>query len=263
MSEYLDEEEQLARIKGWWDQNGNGIIGAVVLGLLGIVGINWYGGHTEEQAEQATALLGEYVAAGNDTRDAVLDSLASEYDGSAQHGFALMRQAATAVEEGDYTLAQTHLQTAVDSADDSLVVDLARVRLARVQRELGLVDEALASLSAVRNSGYKPLVLELQGDIQASQGNLQAAHEAYQSAKDSLPAGVQRPLLDMKLSNVQPFNDTYVELTDALSEAMDEATRTLENASAEAEDDAVSDPSEEAATVLDEAVEVLETSDPE
>ena len=43
MSEYLDEEEQLARAKSWWDENANSVIVGVVLVVGGIVGWNWFG----------------------------------------------------------------------------------------------------------------------------------------------------------------------------------------------------------------------------
>ena len=34
MSEYLDEEEQIARLKSWWSENGTSIIVSVVIAVV-------------------------------------------------------------------------------------------------------------------------------------------------------------------------------------------------------------------------------------
>lgn len=261
MSEYLDEEEQLARLKSWWDENGTSILLAVGIALVGIVGLNWYGGYSDEQAQASTAIYADFLGADEAERTQYLEQLESEYPGSAAHILALFSQAAQASSEGDVQQAQTLLTRAVNEADDALMRDLAQLRLAKVERELGLVDEALNRLASVNNAGYKPLVLELQGDIEASRGNLEAAHKSYQAAVDSLSPGEQRPLLEMKLNNVQPFNSSYVELTDDLTEALNQATSTLDAAAqsaaqaAEAAADAAEDTAETVETAVEEVAE--------
>ena len=43
MSDYLTDEEQLDKLKKWWEENGLMLAGAVVVAVAGLVGWNWYG----------------------------------------------------------------------------------------------------------------------------------------------------------------------------------------------------------------------------
>ena len=233
MSEYLDEEEQLARIKSWWDENGTSVILAVVVVVVGIVGWNWYGDSRQAGSYAATSAYQEYLDAAPEEKAAKLAVLEADFSGSGPHSLALFREAADRIGEGDFQAAQSLLKRVVDDTDDALLKELGTIRLAKVQQELGLSDEALALLGQIRNEGYRPLALEITGDIYAANGDVEAAHQAYQSAVDSLPEGSERPLLKMKLDNTQPFDGAYVQMTDILSEALKEAATTLEESGLE------------------------------
>ena len=144
MSEYLDEEEQLARLKSWWDDNGVALVLGLVVAVVGIVGWNWYSNASIENAQAQTQLLQEYQAAEGEQRETLGETLAADYPGSSAHVFVLFDQAKTAVSEGEFDTAQNLLSQAVEVSDDELLVDLARIRLARVQRQVDLGDDALA-----------------------------------------------------------------------------------------------------------------------
>ena len=234
MSDYLDEEEELVKLKSWWDENGTSLLGAVVVAIVGIVGWNWYGGYSDEQAQAQTAMWQSYsTEAASETRnDEALENIGAEiadqFSGSAVHAFVLFDQAKSAVDAGEYAVAAEKLSTAVAESSDSLVVDLARIRLAKVQRQLDLGNEALTTLAGVKNEGYRPLALEIQGDIHASSGQVEQAHLAYKAAVESLTAGDSRPVLEMKLENAKPYDGQYVQMTDQLTEALKEAATALQ-----------------------------------
>ncbi len=249
MSDYLDEEEQIARMKSWWDVNGNSVITGVVVAVVGIVGWNWYGSYDEERGYEAARAYQSYLDAGDVDRDGALAALAAEHEGTAYHTFALLSEARTATDAGDLEAARDALEAAVASADDALLQDLARVRLARMQQALGTSDEALTTLSQVRSEGYRAWVLEVQGDIHAARGDVESAHAAYDGAVAALRPGDERPLLSMKLENTAPFDDAFVPMTGGLKEVLDRALETLEAAEA-AE-----------ATEGTEAVDALEAAD--
>ena len=42
MSDYLTDEEQVAKLKSWWDENGVSVIVTLVLVVAGVVGWRWY-----------------------------------------------------------------------------------------------------------------------------------------------------------------------------------------------------------------------------
>lgn len=236
MSEYLDEEEQLARAKSWWDENANTVIVGVILVVGGIVGWNWFGDYSEAQKHDATRAYTAYVEASAEGKEAELQALAENFNGSAVHLFALFDQAVLAMNDADPDRAKGLLEEAVAVGNDAIVVDLARIRLAKLQRELDLADEALATLDGVRNEGYRSLVLEAKGDIHASRGEIDLAHKSYQAAVDSLLPGDNRPFLAMKLDNTAPFDGEYVAMTDSLSEALKAAEETLRAAEDGAEE---------------------------
>ena len=229
MSEYLDEEEQIARMRSWWDENGTSVIVGIVLAVVGVVGWNWYGAHRDSQIESAAKHYADFLAATGEARDAARAALAAEHDGSAYHVFAEFHQVQELIAAGDAAAAKSILESIVNTADDALLVDLARIRLAKVHQELGASSLALEVLAEVRNAGYKPLALEVQGDIHMAMNDLEAAHQSYTAAKESLLPGDDRPLLEMKLSNAAPFNGEYVALSDPLTDALREAQESLES----------------------------------
>lgn len=254
MSDYLEEEEQLVKLKSWWDENGTSLLGAVFVAVVGIVGWNWYGGYSDEQAQAQTAMWQSYsTEAASETRDDealgnIGAEIADQFSGSAAHAFVLFDQAKSAVDAGEFALAEKKLSTVVAESSDALVVDLARIRLAKVQRQLDLGGEALTTLAGVKNEGYRPLALEIQGDIHASSGEVEQAHLAYQAAVESLAAGDSRPVLEMKLENAKPYDGQYVQMTDQLTEALKQATTALQ----------VETPTEEPGAELEAAPETAE-----
>lgn len=235
MSEYLEEEEQLARLKTWWDENGTSLIIGVIVLVGGIFGWNWFGDYSDTQRHDATRLYQAYEEAEGEDKARLFTQLGDEFPGAALHVFALFDEAKTALDQGNAEVAKERLEQAVSGADDEIMADLARIRLAKLQRELDLASEALATLDEVRSEGYRALVLETKGDIHASRGEVELAHQSYQAAQLSLRAGDQRPFLDMKVENTAPFNDEYVPMTDALTEALKAAADTLEQAASDAE----------------------------
>ena len=220
MSEYLSEEEQLARARTWWQENGTTLMVGLVVAVAAVVGWRWYDGYSQDEVYSASRAFAEYQEASESDKAVRLDDLAREYGDSAYYVFALFDQARQAESIGDAARAEAMLEDAVDPAGDALLADLARLRLAKVQRELDKSDAALTTLSRISSDGYRIWVLEAKGDLHASRGEVREAHEAYQAASDALPEGEARPILEMKLENTAPFDGEYVQLTDALSDAV-------------------------------------------
>ena len=231
MSDYLSEEEQLARMKSWWDENGTTIIVAVLVSVAAIVGWRWYGSHSADQVAAASTQYEVYREAtiDNDTAAATTaaNSIKENYAGSAYHGFVLFAQAKQAVGDGDLATAETALSEVVASTNDDLLRDLARIRLGKVQQALDKTSQALATLAAVKNAGYRPWALEAQGDIHAAAGDIKAAHESYNAAFSSLDENDDRPILKMKLQNMAPSEGLYVELENNLDAALQRAEEAL------------------------------------
>ncbi len=227
MSEYLSEEEQIARMKSWWDENGTSLIVTLVVCVAAVGGWQWYGSHSEARDFEAARVYAEYQEAQGEARTAAAATITSDHAGSAYHTFVLFDQASEAAEAGDLEAAAGTLEAAVDTAGDDLLADLARVRLAKVQQGLDRSQAALATLASIKSTGYRALALEVQGDIHAARGDMSAAHQAYEAAVASLSEGDVRPVLDMKLKNAAPFEGSFVPQTDSLATALQEAEAAL------------------------------------
>lgn len=203
MSDYLTDEEQLDKLRKWWEENGRLMAVAVAIAVLGIVGWNWYGNHRSEQVASASDLYEDYLEAAGTERTTIEQTLIGEFPDSTYRVLVLLRRAEAAIsgEEGveDMDGGRALLQEALAIADDEKLADLIRLRLARVLQQLDQSDAALATLAQVTSMGLRSQVQELKGDIHMTRGERRQAHEAYSAAQNE--AAQARPLLDMKVAD--------------------------------------------------------------
>ena len=62
MAEHMQDEADLEALKRWWDENGKGIVAAVVVAVLGTVGWQQYQGFTASKAEAASDLYASMLS---------------------------------------------------------------------------------------------------------------------------------------------------------------------------------------------------------
>jgi len=213
----LTEEEQIAQLKGWWEENGRSIIIGVVLAVGGYFG--WQAWQTQQQQtrDEASLLCEELtqtvvVAPGESLGDdqrmkaaSIVEELKSDYGSLLYASDAALLMARVAVEQGALDEAQSHLQWVLDQDRGEAMNLLAALRLAQVQYAQGQLDAALATLDVAEAGSYAAAYAELRGDVLLAKGDTEAARSAYQSALDSLlPEQSSRgDIIEMKLDNVQ------------------------------------------------------------
>ena len=204
MSDYLSDEEQLTKLKQWWADNGLGLVVGLVVAIAAVVGWRWYQDDHLERAESASDAYRTYLNARNagDPTEALAAVIETEHSGSAYHVFASLYSAKDAAEEEDWDAAAGHLRRAIELADEAVLQDLARVRLARVQYQLDDLDAALQTLTVVHSAGFLGDVAELTGDIHLVRGEQSLAREAYQAAVDASPGAPTLPILELKLASL-------------------------------------------------------------
>jgi predicted negative regulator of RcsB-dependent stress response len=201
VSDYLTDEEQVARFKSWWDENGIATVAGLVLVIAGVVGWRWYDGYQDQEIAMASDLYEEFLASSGVARDTIAGTIASEASQSTYHAFALMHQARDAAAGGDYETAEAHLQAAISVAPEPELTDLARLRLARLQQQGDRSEVALETLGAIRGEGFRSHVAELKGDIHLARGERLLAHESYSAAMSDETDKSQRPILKMKVAD--------------------------------------------------------------
>ena len=116
MSDYLTDEEQVAKLKSWWDENGVSVIVTLVLVVAGVVGWRWYEGYDESRVARLSDLYEEFLISEGEARDASAASIAEEAPDSAYHTLVMLRRSQESVDSGDYVAAESFLIEAVKSA---------------------------------------------------------------------------------------------------------------------------------------------------
>jgi len=201
VSDYLSEEEQLSKLRDWWSRNGTALVVGLVVAIAGVLGWRWYQSSVAERIAHTADLYSEFVAAGGEARDKLAEQIAAEGGSTAYPALVLLAQAHDAVASGDLEAASGHLAGAVTAASNGPLADLARLRLARVQRGLDRSDDALQTLGTIRSAGYLALAQELKGDIHLARGERDLAHEAYVAALAEVKAEDERALLEIKVAD--------------------------------------------------------------
>jgi predicted negative regulator of RcsB-dependent stress response len=200
MERYETEEQQVEAIKGFWKENGTAIIVGVGIGLAGLFGWQQYNDMVIEDKE-AQSITFQSVLEGIDSEDGMLKAEAFTKENS-DSGYALLTSlvaAQKAVENKDFEAAKLHLNMAISNSPNVAIADLAKIRLARVESQLGDTISALATLDSVQSLSYIDQVQEVKGDIYVATKEFDKAKEAYDAVLAEQP---QNRIVEMKLSNL-------------------------------------------------------------
>ena len=189
----LEEQEQLAELKHFWNTYGNLITWALIVVLGAYATWNGWQYWQRNQAAKASALYEEVEKAVLlQDLPRIERSVADMKDkfGSTQfaHQAALLA-ARSLAEKGKAEQARTWLAWVAADAPETALRDLARLRLAALQWDTQSADEALKTLQAAFSTETEPLAADLKGDLLLSKGQNAEAVAAYQQAFKGLPAG--------------------------------------------------------------------------
>ena len=185
MEIYQTEEQQVEAIKGYWAQNGNTIIAGIALGLAGFIGFNLY---QDNKFEQELAVSDSYqTLIEQSSKDAEAftengEKFISENGDNSYVSLTALALAKEAASHKDWTQAQKHLTTAINSAPTDGIKAIASLRLARVQVQLEQYSDALATLSNNLPESFTAAIEEIKGDAYLQQGKSDLARNAYQAA---------------------------------------------------------------------------------
>src|SRR5450432_870083 len=200
----FEEQERIAELKGWWEDNRWFVLGAIVAAAAVFAGyrgwIYWKAG----QAEQAAAMykpLDEAVK----SKDAkkvpeAAQALIASQPRSFYASEAALVLAKAAFDAGNLDEARKQLEWAMANGAEEHR-GIARVRLAAVLMEQKKYDEALKTLDGNKDQAFVPLAADLRGDIMLAQGRLDEARAAYKLAMDkSSPRNPVKNIAETKLN---------------------------------------------------------------
>ena len=209
MADYLTDEEQAERLKGWWDRYGTSLIAGLALAVAGVVGWRYYQDFAAERATAAATAYAAYIDArtADDAAAEAAAALDGDYAGAAYHVLSLLYRAADQAAEEDWEEALAFLERAIELADAGPVRDIARYRAAKVLFQLDRIADSGAMLARISSPGLEAQVAELSGDLALAKGDPEAAREAYRTGVAAArgQGGRQLPglaLIELKLASV-------------------------------------------------------------
>lgn len=217
MEQYRTEEEQVEALKKWWDENGRGLIVAVIVALG--VGFGWQGWqkYTADEAAAASeryqALLQQLaqITDSGDQQEAInmAREIKTEHSRSTYAEFAGLHLARLAAERGDMAEAEAQLRWVLGRADNgSEVYLLSQLRLARVLASNGDISQAKQILNATEAGPYEASYAVARGDIAMMENDVEAARAAYTLAlglaAQSGGGAVNLGLVQQKLQSLSP-----------------------------------------------------------
>jgi predicted negative regulator of RcsB-dependent stress response len=202
----LEEQEQLASLKAWWEKYGNLTSWVLIAGLAAYSGWAGWNYYKRNQSTQASALYEELQTAVQAKDNAKVlraaGDMESKFGSTTYAPMAALVAAKSSFEANDVKSAKAQLQWAIDHGADEFKA-LAKIRLAGILLDEKAYDAALKALSGDVPEQFAGAVADRKGDILAAQNKLAEARTAYQaalSATDNKNPG--RQLIQLKLEAI-------------------------------------------------------------
>ncbi len=201
----LEEQEQLAELKHFWNKYGN-LISWVAIVVFGAIaawnGWNWW---QNRQSAQASALHGELERAAQagelDRVQRALADLREQFGGTTYAAQGGLLAAQALAQGGKADEAQAALRVVADKASDEGYQAVARLRLAGLLADGKKYDEALALLGGKLPAEFEGLAADRRGDIFLQQGKKAEALAEFQKALKGLDARADlRRLVEVKVA---------------------------------------------------------------
>jgi len=185
----LEEQEQIANFKAFWDRFGNLISWVLIIALGSYAAYNFWNTHQRNQTAEASGLydgLTEAIQAKDAAKvQRITGDIESRFGSTAYAPMAALAAAKAAFDANDLKTAKAQLQWAVDHGDDEYKA-IAKLRLSGVLLDEKAYDQALAQLNGDFPAQFAAEVQDRKGDILVAQNKLAEARAAYQAALDKM-----------------------------------------------------------------------------
>ncbi len=200
----LQEQEQIAQLKHFWNRYGNAITWVLIVVLGAVAAWNGWNYWQRKQGSEAAVLYDEIeraARAGDLARlDQALSDMKDRYGSATFTHQAALVAARTYHEQKQGDKAQAALKWVADKGDDGLRA-LARLRLAGLLLEAKAYDQALQQLDGKFSPEFEALAFDRRGDVYLAQGKPAEAKAQYQKAHAGLDKQLEyRMLVEVKLN---------------------------------------------------------------
>lgn len=205
-SEYLNktEEQQFEEAKNWFKENSTPILLAIFVFATASFGWNFWKSHQAESAIQASisyqATMEAYEQDPVKNQPLVAKFL-EEAKGTNYAIFMQLEEAKNAVAKGDFSVAKSQLQAALNEVKDPSLQSIIRFRLAALDFQLKEFDSALANLEQIKDQAWDARKQLFIADLLVAKGDKEAAKSAYEQIKAKM-LGQERELIELKINNL-------------------------------------------------------------
>jgi len=187
----FEEQERLAELKAWWEDNRAYVFAAITVAVLAYGGWQGWKFWQVRQDEEAAALytpVRDAVKGGDPKKIAeAAQKVVSQHPGSFYASEAALYAAKAAFEAGNLEEARKQLEWVMAKGVD-IHRGVARMRLAGVLLEQKKYDEALKTLDENKDPGFDALAADLRGDVMLAQNRIDEARAAYKLAIEKADA---------------------------------------------------------------------------
>ena len=205
-SEYLNktEEQQFEEAKNWFKENSTPILLAIFVFATASFGWNFWKSHQAESAIQASISYQATMEAYNQDpvkNQPLVAKFLEEAKGTNYAIFMQLEEAKNAVAKGDFAVAKSQLQAALNEVKDPSLQAIIRFRLAAVDFQLKEFDSALANLEQIKDQAWDARKQLFVADLLSAKGDKEAAKSAYEQIKANT-SGQEREIIELKINNL-------------------------------------------------------------
>jgi len=201
LNSYNNEDEQVAAIKKWWQQNAKSVLLGGALGISLIVGWQIWQSHQLSTGMAAATAFAAVQQAETAAVIEVAEQMMQQYPGTIYAALAARQAAKQAYQQGDKATARTYLERALQEVENSTLQTMISLQLARLLVDLQEWQAAETTLQGVAEpEAYATEIAMLRGDLAYHQGYMTTAYTAYQKASAEGSEG----LLALKIAELGP-----------------------------------------------------------
>ncbi|MBC7502649.1 MAG: tetratricopeptide repeat protein [Herminiimonas sp.] len=203
----LEEQEQIASIKAWWNKYGNLTTWLLIIVLAAYASWTGFKYYQRTQTVQASQLYEELqkavTAKDNEKVQRAAADMQGKFGGSAYAQMSALAAAKSAFDANDMKTAKAQLQWVIDKASDDEYKAIAKIRLAGILLDEKAYDEGVKLVSGTFPEQFASAVADRRGDLLTGQNKIDEARAAYQLALDKTDQkNPGRQLIQLKLDAI-------------------------------------------------------------
>jgi predicted negative regulator of RcsB-dependent stress response len=202
----LEEQEQIADLKAFWNKYGNLITWVLIVALGSYSGYMYWKNRAVSQASAASAMYDQLQASLAAKDNAKVQQIAGDvearYDSSNYAAMSALAAAKSAFDAADLKTAKAQLNWVLAHGNDEYQA-IAKLRLSGVLLDEKAYDEGLKLLATPFLPQFASAVADRKGDILVAQNKVVEARAAYQAALDAMDKNNPgRQLVQIKLEAI-------------------------------------------------------------